>query len=306
MSTKFWRQKYHNLCTDIDILVESVGEKIEEAEHQIDVDIILNRMREFIKNFEEFKANYNKLSKQVKSGQIYCKTLIQLRDKLCLEIKTLKDQNFKFSKNVESLEDKCFLQNKIIVAFEELFHQRNETSKLIKRNINLNNELKKYKTLMASVRNIDQIESTVKQVLDLNSVLEEEVKQSISVEEKAVNLKVANQVICELKDILISETKLNSENDSLNKSCDSSHSSGMSFSTPESESKKRRYSLRSGSEDPSSIGSFQYKCLSSDSFDSISEKKRALQQSSDEKQSRKQPKRKAKSNRKLFPDYNFN
>jgi hypothetical protein len=156
---------------------------------------------------------------------------------------------------------------------------------------------------MASVRNIDQIESTVKQVLDLNSVLEEEVKQSISVEEKAVNLKVANQVICELKDILISETKLNSENDSLNKSCDSSHSSGMSFSTPESESKKRRYSLRSGSKDTSSIGSFQYKCLSSDSFDSISEKKRALQQSSDEKQSRKQPKRKAKSNRKLFPDY---
>jgi hypothetical protein len=29
---------------------------------------------------------------------------------------------------------------------------------------------------MASVKNIDQIESTVKQVLDLNSVLEEEIK----------------------------------------------------------------------------------------------------------------------------------
>ncbi len=80
----------------------------------------------------------------------------------------------------------------------------------------------------------------------------------------------------------------------------------MSFTKPESESKKRRYSLRSGSKDTSSIGSFQYLSLSSDSFDSISEKKRALQQSSDEKQSRKQPKRKAKSNRKLFPDYNFN
>jgi hypothetical protein len=215
----------------------------------------------------------------------------------------LKDQNLKFSKNVESLEDKFFLQNKIIFAFEELFHQRNETSKLIERNINLNNELKKYKTIMASDINIDQIESTVKQVLDLNSILEEEVKQSISVEEKAVNLKVTNQFICELKDILISETKMNSENDSLNKSCDSSHSSGMSFNTPEPESKKRRYSLRSGSKDPSSIGSFQYLSLSSDSFDSISEKKRALQQSSDEKQSRKQPKRKAKSNRKLFHDY---
>jgi predicted TIM-barrel fold metal-dependent hydrolase len=68
MSTKFWRQKYHNLCTDIEILVESIGEKIEEEEHQIDVDIILKRMREFIKKIEEFKANNNKLSKQVKSG----------------------------------------------------------------------------------------------------------------------------------------------------------------------------------------------------------------------------------------------
>jgi hypothetical protein len=95
---------------------------------------------------------------------------------------------------------------------------------------------------MASVENIDQIESTVKQVLDLNSVLEKEVKQSISDEEKAENLKVANQVIFELKDILISETKLNSENDSLNKCCDCSHSSHTSFSTPEPESKKRRYS----------------------------------------------------------------
>jgi hypothetical protein len=226
MSTKFWRQKYHNLCTDIEILVESIGEKIEEEEHQIDVDIILKRMREFIKKIEEFKANYNKLSKQVKSGQIYCKALILLRDKLCLQIKTLKEQNLKFSKNVESLEDKCFLQNKIIVVFEELFHQRNETSKLIERNNNLNNELKKYKTLMASVKNIDQIESTV--------------KQSISGEEKAENSKVENQVICELKDILISETKLNSQNDSINKCCDCSHSSVTSFSTPEPESKKRR------------------------------------------------------------------
>jgi hypothetical protein len=149
MSTKFWRQKYYNLCTDIEILVESVGEKFEEAKHQIDVEIIVNRMREFFKKIEEFKANNNKLSKQVKSGQIYCKALIQLRDKLCLQIKTLKGQNLKFSKNVESLEDKCFLQNKIIVVFEELFHQRNKTSKLIERNNNLNNELKKYKTLMA-------------------------------------------------------------------------------------------------------------------------------------------------------------
>jgi hypothetical protein len=48
-------------------LVESVGEKIGEAEHQIDVEIIVNRMREFIKKIEEFKANNNKLSKQVKS-----------------------------------------------------------------------------------------------------------------------------------------------------------------------------------------------------------------------------------------------
>jgi hypothetical protein len=181
------------------------------------------------------------LSKQVKSGQIYCKALILLRDKLCLQIKTLKEQNLKFSKNVESLEDKCFLQNKIIVVFEELFHQRNEISKLIERNNNLNNELNKYKTPMASVENIDQIESTVKQVLDLNSV-SEGVKQSISDEEKAENLKVANQVICELKGILISETKLNSENDSLNKCCDCSHSSVTSFSTPEPESKKRGYS----------------------------------------------------------------
>jgi predicted TIM-barrel fold metal-dependent hydrolase len=143
MSTKFWRQKYYNLCTDIEILVESVGEKIEEAEHRIDVKIIVNRMTEFIKKIEEFKANYNKLSKQVKSAQIYCKALILLRDKLCLQNKTLKEQNLKFSKNVESLEDKCFLQNKIIVVFEELFHQRNETLKLIERNNNLNNELKK-------------------------------------------------------------------------------------------------------------------------------------------------------------------
>ncbi len=116
---------------------------------------------------------------------------------------------------------------------------------------------------MTWVKNIDQIESTVKQVLDLNSALEE-VKQSISDEEKAENLKVANQVICELKDILISETKLNSENDSLNKCCDCSHSSHTSFSTPEPESKKRRYSLRSGSKHTSSIGSFQYLRLSSD------------------------------------------
>jgi hypothetical protein len=85
------------------------------------------------------------------------------------------------------------------------------------------------------------------------------------------NLKVANQFICELKDILISETKLNSENDSLNKPCDSSYSSGMSFTTPESESKKKRYSLRSGSKNTSSIGSFQYLSLSSGSFD-LSEK----------------------------------
>jgi hypothetical protein len=85
-----------------------------------------------------------------------------------------------------------------------------------------------------------------------------------------------------LKDILNSETKLNSENDSLNKSCDSSHSSGISFSTPESESKKWRYSLHSGSKDTSSIDSFQYLSLSSDSFDSF-EKKSALQQSSDDK-----------------------
>jgi hypothetical protein len=268
-------------------LAQSIGEKIEEAEHQIDVDIILKRMREFIKKIEEFKTNYNKLSKQVKSGEIYCKTLIQLRNKLCLEIKTLKEQNLKFNKNVESLEHECFLQNKIILVFEELFHQRNETSKLIERNNNLNNELKKYKTLMASIKNIDQIGSTIKQVLDLNSVLEEEVKQSINDGEKAENPKVANQVICELKDILISETKLNSKNESLNKSCDSSHSSDMSFNTPESESKKMRYSLRSGSKDTSSIGSFLYL-------------------SSDEKQSRKQPKRKAKSNRKLFPDYYLN
>jgi hypothetical protein len=178
----------------------------------------------------------------------------------------------------------------------------------------LNDELKKYKTLMASVKNIDQyiykyistvnIENTVKQVLDLNSALEE-VKKSISDEEKTENSKVANQVICEFKDILISETKLNSENDSLNKSCDSSHSSDTSFSTPEPESKKRRYSLRSRSKDTSSIGSFQYLNPSSDSFDS-SEKKTALQQRSDEKKSRKQPKRKVKSNRKLFPDYYFN
>ncbi len=126
-------------------------------------------------------------------------------------------------------------------------------------------------------------------------------KQSISDEEKAENLKVANQVIWELKDILISETKLNSENDSLNKCCDCSHSSHTSFSTLESESKKRRYSLRSGSKHTSSIGSFQYLILSSDSFVS-SEKKRAFQQSSDEKQSRKEPKRKVKRNRKLFPD----
>jgi hypothetical protein len=49
-------------------LVESVGEKIEEAKHQIDVEIILNRMKEFIKKIEEFKANDSKLSKQVKSG----------------------------------------------------------------------------------------------------------------------------------------------------------------------------------------------------------------------------------------------
>jgi hypothetical protein len=130
-------------------LVESVGEKIEEAENQIDVEIIVNRMRESVKKIEEFKANYNKLSKQVKSGQIYWKALILLRDKLCLQIKTSKEQNLKFSKNVESLEDKCFLQNKIIVVFEELLHQRNETSKLIERNNNLNNELKKYKTPMA-------------------------------------------------------------------------------------------------------------------------------------------------------------
>ncbi len=68
MSTKFRRQKYHNLCTYIEILVESVGEKIEEAKHQIDVEIILNRMKEFIKKIEEFKANDSKLSKQVKSG----------------------------------------------------------------------------------------------------------------------------------------------------------------------------------------------------------------------------------------------
>ncbi len=69
-----------------------------------------------------------------------------------------------------------------------------------------------------------------------------------------------------------------------------------------SESKKRDIQCN-GSKDTSSFGSFQYLSLSCDSFDSISEKKRALQQSSDEKQSRKQPKRKAKSNRKLFPDY---
>jgi hypothetical protein len=88
---------------------------------------------------------------------------------------------------------------------------------------------------------IDQIESTVKQVLDLNSVSEEGVKQSISGEEKVENLKVVNQVICELKDILISETKLNSENDSINKCCDCSHSSHTTFSTPEPKSKKRKW-----------------------------------------------------------------
>ncbi len=103
-------------------------------------------------------------------------------------------------------------------------------------------------------------------VLGLNCVLE--LKKSISDKENAKNLKVANQFICELKDILISETKLNSENDSLNKPCDSSYSSGMSFTKPESESKKRRYSLRSGSKN---IGSFQYLSLSSGSFD-LSEK----------------------------------
>jgi hypothetical protein len=58
---------------------------------------------------------------------------------------------------------------------------------------------------MASVRNINQIESQVQQVLGLNCVLE--LKKSISDKENAKNLKVANQFICELKDILISETK---------------------------------------------------------------------------------------------------
>jgi hypothetical protein len=55
MSTKFWRQKYHNLCTDIEILVESVGEKIEEAEHRIDVEIILNRMTESVKRSKNLR-----------------------------------------------------------------------------------------------------------------------------------------------------------------------------------------------------------------------------------------------------------
>ncbi len=63
----------------------------------------------------------------------------------------------------------------------------------------------------------------------------------------------------------------------------------------------RKGDIRSGSKHTSSIGSFEYLRLSSDSFVS-SEKKRAFQQSCDEKQSRKEPKRKAKSNRKLFPD----
>jgi hypothetical protein len=55
MSTKFWRQKCYNLCTDIEILVESVGEKIEKAKHQIDVHIILYRMREFIKSLKNLR-----------------------------------------------------------------------------------------------------------------------------------------------------------------------------------------------------------------------------------------------------------
>jgi hypothetical protein len=46
---------------------------------------------------------------------------------------------------------------------------------------------------MASVKNINQIESQFQHVLGLNCVLEEEKKQSISDKE---NLKVANQVIC--------------------------------------------------------------------------------------------------------------
>ncbi len=96
-------------------MAEGIRDKIEEPEHQMDIDIILNRMREFINKIEELKINYNKLSKQVKSGEIDRKALIQLRDKLCLEIKTFPEQSLRSVKMLNHSKISVFCKTKSLL-----------------------------------------------------------------------------------------------------------------------------------------------------------------------------------------------
>ena len=140
-STTFWRKKFHNFCSDI----ESMAERLEISEfgHKCDAkedEKIITKVKDLMKRIDSIKCENIRLRQQIQQKDNYCQTLIDLRNKLNLEIDCLREEKFQISTERDSLKDKCFWQNSIINVLD---HKREDTLRSID---GLNNGLKQTET----------------------------------------------------------------------------------------------------------------------------------------------------------------